>query len=343
MSINKLIVVIKQLPQYLFSRLNPKVGLFLVIFGAAVVALATLGVLFSAQTPTMQGDDAIQALDGLLGHPLPLAGKVIVLDPGHDKHSNVYEDYIEGVAMLSLAQKIKPMLQRAGATVHLTRETGDNLILSQRAAKINIWSLDRLEDIYLEEDIQPDDPVFERINLLKYAMQSVMIAPEQYKSHYLNTPFSHTSGLSQEMEEIFSLQDNEELRDSFLAISLHSNAMEQEYYKDINGADVYYIDNDMGGDFGYYNDYTSIGHVMAFGDILLDEIALTGLKKNSLKTENLLVLRETNAPIVLTENGYHSNDADRALLMNDEFLDRLATAYYDGIIEYFQAIDNGEI
>jgi N-acetylmuramoyl-L-alanine amidase len=48
-----------------------------------------------------------------------------------------------------------------------------------------------------------------------------------------------------------------------------------------------------------------------------------------------MVIRENNLPSTLMENGYHTNDANRALLSDPAFLDALALAYADTIEVYF--------
>jgi hypothetical protein len=74
---------------------------------------------------------------------------------------------------------------------------------------------------------------------------------------------------------------------------------------------------------------------MAFGEIILDHIHKTGIQRFEVKYANFFVLREHNLPAVLVENGHHTNSADRAKLMDDEFLDNLALAYLDAIIAFF--------
>ncbi len=320
-------------PRHMYFMLTAvAIGVFFAVFFVA-------NNIHQNHTPQTAG----QYIDTATKHNMPLDGKVVVLDPGHDMYSNIYDDYIEGVAMLSLAKKIEPLLEAAGAEVYLTRQTGENITLSQRAAIINLLSLNKLEQLKLEQGLSRNDTFFLETDNLKRAMQSIIMLPEQYSSQYMNTPFRHENEVTPEMRDIFELQDNEALRDSFLAISLHTNAMEQDYYRYINGAEVYYVDNSMGYDFAYYENYTAVDNAITFGDIILDNIEEIGMAKNSVKTGNLMVLRETNVPVVLTENGYHSNDGDRALLMSDAFLDRMAQAYYEGILEYFERVESGEI
>ena len=74
--------------------------------------------------------------------------------------------------------------------------------------------------------------------------------------------------------------------------------------------------------------------------MLLDGIASIGIRRNDVTPSGYMVIRENNLPSVLVENGYHTNARDRALLMCDDFMRRLAVVYADTIEEYFSIIRN---
>ncbi len=265
--------------------------------------------------------------------------KIVVLDAGHDQYTNQYEDYIEGVTMLSLAYQIKPLLEEAGITVFLTREDGDFVELSDRAAFTNLLSLEMLEEIKMNEG-NLDDETLEEIEYLKSIMNSIIDNPNEFASNYLNTPFDEENTITDTMQRLFEIQNNETLRNSFLFISLHSDGLEEKYYDYVAGADVYYISNNMPNDFGaYYTEYSSIENNLLFSDILLDDIDEAGMPRSDILEGNFHVLREVNVPAVLVENGYHTNDEDRAKLQDEEFITSLAHAYKDSIIEYFNTIN----
>jgi hypothetical protein len=59
------------------------------------------------------------------------------------------------------------------------------------------------------------------------------------------------------------------------------------------------------------------------------------VRKRGVSVENYFMIREHNVPGILVENGFHTNARDRANLQNDAFLDGLAVAYLDAIVEYF--------
>ncbi len=264
-----------------------------------------------------------------------LFGKTIVLDAGHDDSSNIFGDYIEGVTMLKLAQKIAPLLENEGATVYMTRQNGEYMANEARAAVINIASLETLRIYKTNAGYSENDSIFKQIDEYTDIMRLIIDDPVENGAKYLNSPYDEKNEISQTMVGLFELQDDEMLRQNFIAISLHSNALLIDRYDMVSGAEIYYMDNDMGGNFTYFDEYDSTEYEIKFANIMLDEISNTGMGDNGIYTQNFMVVRETNAPCVLIENGYHTNDNDRALLSNDYYLDKLATAYLVGIIQYF--------
>ncbi len=286
----------------------------------------------------LSSEDSKDSLDVNYDTSLPLYGKVIVLDPGHDQYTNEYEGYIEGVAMFSLAQQIKPLLEAQGATVYLTREDGNFVELWERAAITNSLSLEKLREIKINEGYSENDEVFAEIDYLISVLDTFDGASQDYVSQYLNTPFDENNTISSTMQRIFTLQSDPTLQDSFLFISLHTDGLEQSYYDYVAGADVYYISNNMPDDFGNYYQYTGVENNINFGDILLDDISQTGMPRSDILEGNFHVLREVNIPAVLVENGYHTNDEDRSMLEDPNFITDLSKAYSSAIAEYFNSL-----
>lgn len=60
-----------------------------------------------------------------------------------------------------------------------------------------------------------------------------------------------------------------------------------------------------------------------------------GRRNRGMKMSNLQVLRETNMPAVLTENGFSNDVADTKLLKQDSFITELAIAHAQGIAAFF--------
>lgn len=60
-----------------------------------------------------------------------------------------------------------------------------------------------------------------------------------------------------------------------------------------------------------------------------------GWANRGVKTQNVLVLRETSMPAILTENGFIDNPTDAAKLKDPNFIHALAVAHAKGICDYF--------
>ena len=61
----------------------------------------------------------------------------------------------------------------------------------------------------------------------------------------------------------------------------------------------------------------------------------TSAKNRGVKVANHRVTRGNNAPAILVELGFISNDADRANLINDNYQNKLATGIFNGLMKYF--------
>jgi len=267
-----------------------------------------------------------------------LSGRVIILDPGHGVGStNIYAGYNEQVAMLRLALKIKPLLESRGATVRMTRPTGANVLLSVRCAMINIWALEAVKEARLRDANGGANAIAE-IDRLISAMRSIVNNPGTNARIYMNSPFSSTRRIHSDMKKIFELQAGPEVGARFLAISLHSNATGTPINTSVNGADVFYISNSHPNTSNYYTGYSYEAQSRRFGHCLLGQIGTTGMRQRSVRSANYFLLREHNVPGVLAENGFHTNAGDRARLMDDRFLDKLAYAYLEAVTEYFDRI-----
>jgi len=289
-----------------------------------------------------------------------LSGRVIILDPGHGIGStNVFRGYDEQVAMLDLALRIKPLLEARGATVLMTRPTGANVTLPARTAMINIWALEALlaEQLRLslehERNISespeqkvsflqrmsenlkyPDADVYEILSLID-VMQSIIDNPRENATIFTNTPFDPERTIHPYLQRIFELQDNPLIADNFLVISLHSNATARPINTSVHGAMVFHISTSHPNTRTYFSGFSHEARSRNFAITLLEHIEQTGFHNLGPRRGNFFILREHNVPAVLAENGFHTNDADRARLMNPQFMERLAIAYVEAITEYF--------
>jgi len=239
--------------------------------------------------------------------------------------------------MLILSLKIKPLLEEHGATVYLTRPTYRFVPLSTRTALANIWSLEALKISTGQQQIDEELLINEmaEIDRLIGVMRSVIENPREYADVYFNTPFSPTKPMHPDLKRIFELQSNPIIGESFLFISLHSNATPLPTDRSVHGADVYHVSNQHRRLSRYYSNYSFVDDSARFGRILLDHIHDVGIQRRTVAHANFFVVREQNLPAVLVENGHHTNLRDRANLMNDLFQDNLALAYLNAIIIYF--------
>jgi N-acetylmuramoyl-L-alanine amidase len=267
-------------------------------------------------------------------HSGSLAGKIIILDPGHGTiGSPGAAGYNEAVAMLDFARRMKPILEEQGATVVLTRNSETNILLSVRCAQINILAMETVRDTLTDEN------AIAEINRLIPVMQSIINNPGTNGNYYMNVdPFNASRRIHPDLQRIFEITNVPVIRDNFLVISLHSNAVGPGGSTSIRGAEVYYIDPSARVNTRtYYPGFSFTAQSRTFGDILLNHINNAGIPRraNGLRAENYAIIREINVPAVLAENGFHTNPADRELLMNPSFMYHLAHAYRNAILEYF--------
>jgi len=280
---------------------------------------------------------------------LPLQGRVIILDAGHGAGAdNIFAGYSEQRRMLFLARRIQAELEARGATVLLTREGDANVSLPVRAALTNKWSLQALREArvtelsyspyseHLRDEIHEIDRLLEMIGRIIYDA-------ETYAPIYTNTPFcAYYATIHPEWRRVLELQNDPLIRYNFLKISLHSNATAGPVIDtSVHGADVFMSTNNNPRNRNYFANYSHTDVVHLFSDMLLDGINSVGIQRREIIPHHWFVIRETNVPAVLVENGFHTNARDRTNLMNDAFMARLALVYAQTIEDYFKAINAG--
>jgi len=105
-----------------------------------------------------------------------------------------------------------------------------------------------------------------------------------------------------------------------IAVSIHQNSYEEEYVK---GAQVFY-------------------HIKSPEGKLLAEIIQKQLKASiddgnhrvAKSNSNYYMLKKTECPLVIVECGYMTNYKEAALLIDDQYQDKLAWAIHLGIMQY---------
>ena len=302
------------------------------------IALALVFIFLSA--PAL-----VIASDGCLG------GRVIILDAGHGRGSGgAYEGYVEAVRMFFLAQQIQNELERRGATVHMTRTSSIDVYITLRPTLSNRWSIEALRRDRLARLNLEDISEYERhrltvevheLDFLLDVLNRILADHRSYAPIYMNYPWDSTlsTAIHPTWRRIFEFQDDPLIRYNWLFISLHSNATGTPINHERNGADVFYSANYNLRNAYYFANYSHQDISRLFGDMLLDNIVPLGINRNNVTPNHFLVIRETNLPAVLVENGFHTNEIDRALLQNDAFMRRLAVVYADTIEAYFAAIN----
>jgi len=263
----------------------------------------------------------------------PLPGKVIFLDPGHGTvGSPGYAGYNEAVAMLGLARRIRTLLEQTNATVIMTRNNEVNVPIATRCAMINIHSLETVKSTRT-------NPIeIAEIDRLIGIMKDVIDNPIELGPIYMNLdPFRANTPIHPDLQRIFEYQNDPVIRDNYLVISLHSNATGTGA-TNVRGAEVYYISPfEVANTRQYYPGFSFTAQGRNFADILLNHIQNAGIPRraNGLRAANYAMIREINVPAVLTENGFHTNAQDRALLSSSVFMDNLAIEYLNAITRYF--------
>ena len=289
--------------------------------------------------------------------------RVVILDPGHGTAGSPgYGSYNEAVAMLGLANRIRPLLEAQGVTVHMTRTGEANVPLPVRAAKINIWGLEAVREarqLELGGRSLPDvgavanrrqggrnvlsgggvEAEIAEIDRLIGIMQNIVRDYERYAPVYFNFPYdqTHQRRIHSDLRRLFEIKDSPVIAERFLMISLHSDASSNS---DTNGATAYHVYNGhtYAGQ-AYFRGYSHGPLSAQFGRQLLDGIAGIGIRSRGTRPAMFMVLREINMPAVLMENGFHTNAGDRALLSSSSFMDRLARVYADTVAAHFRAIE----
>lgn len=258
---------------------------------------------------------------------------IVILDAGHGDNYNVYAGYDEGKRMLELAELLKPLLEDAGATVYMTRTTSENPDLATRSAYANILSLEFLLD--LQKENGADDVEIAEIESLLDMLYLVKDAPETYAPIYTNTPYDYSQNtiIHPQLERVFELQDNEEIANRFLFLSLHTNATPFPINNGASGVEAYYIDTQK----AYYQGYSYAEESLYFANMILTDLEDLGFNRLEPVKDDMHVNREMNLPSVLVENGFHTNAYDRAKLQDDAVLEDMAEIYKEAIIKYFSS------
>lgn len=106
---------------------------------------------------------------------------------------------------------------------------------------------------------------------------------------------------------------------SQILVSVHGNAFGTQWTSP-SGIETYYYCKSTKGEF--------------IADVFQNRLAMTtGWKDRGVKSANFYILKHTNMPAVLTENGFFTNKEECKKMMTDEWCDKIARAHFDAIME----------
>ena len=105
-----------------------------------------------------------------------------------------------------------------------------------------------------------------------------------------------------------------------ITVSIHQNSYPEEY---VHGAQVFYYDGSRDG--------------QLLAELLQGQVTETLDPENHRQiqaTDSYYLLKKTDVPIVIVECGFLSNQAEAALLGQEDYQDRVAWAIHMGILQY---------
>lgn len=311
--------------------------------------------------------DTLPPQGGFVPPPPPdnqeLAGKVIILDPGHGYDSvtgSLYggrmsdengRSYAEADRVLEFALQTKDLLEEHGATVILTRHdrymTGNYTRVSL-SSKVALEALREKDLLVLSQvtDEQERKTLESRISDYTYLI-SIMdeiisqYVPGRYADDgvlaqlFYFTPYTNIPRvIHPDTKRMFEYEKDSRL-DNMVFISLHTNASASSQAGQNRGLLVYCVDNNFNPT--YYDGYQSENSIR-LGLLLNDYVsAQTGLDKrrDSVQINDFFMLRENNLPSVLLEIGYHDNSDDLAIISDAQTPQRVANGILLALKDYF--------
>lgn len=111
-------------------------------------------------------------------------------------------------------------------------------------------------------------------------------------------------------------------------ISIHCNALDND--NKTNGVQVLYYPNEKSDSADNDQDSESLAQIM-----LDDILANTGaVNKGIVERKNLIVLNQANVPAILIECGFLSSKKESALLITDEYQNKIVNGIVNGLEKY---------
>jgi len=286
--------------------------------------------------------------------PLPLIGKIIILDAGHGGYDSgcVFPEkdpvYLEKDYNLKIVLETKSVLEALGAEVYLTRSDDTFVSMYSRAAQAHLLCLDYAKEqgiVSVPESLEESmrDELSETIRINSVDLSGGCMGPMV------------GSGFSEDMIQMLEFEYD---IDDILFLSVHNNWNSDT---ELHGTSVYYVTNDsviesedrlIEEDPYYQNpDYTVREHYLGrswkrnadLAQIMYDSITASAIELISndprqTVAANFAVLREHGLASVLLELTFVSNENDRRLLDSDSVIQKMAVGIADGCVNYFDSL-----
>lgn len=260
--------------------------------------------------------------------PKPLAGKTVIVDPGHGGFDpgaisgNVSEETIN----LSVSLKLKSLLEQSGASVVMTRSDDTFVDLYNRPAIAHKQ--------FLLSRKQSGDTTIPNLDYKLQLVQQVL--DNRYTSSSTREDFGiyklQNGLINNELKE---LMDAEKTEKNIIFISIHSNSSS---LTTTSGPQVYYVDSTTTSYYKGYND----AERQDLSNKLFNSIKPVLNSTNTaarVDNENYAVIREQNLPSALIEMGFMTNATDLNSLTNDSTQTNIAKAINTGIMQFFSEIN----
>lgn len=144
---------------------------------------------------------------------------------------------------------------------------------------------------------------------------------------------SRSNRIKADLEKTFKWQ--EELKDSFMFVSIHANAT-ADGSATANGTEVYYVGSGTNNADTYFGAYDTAARAR-LASLLLSEVSsgVGTAKRYTSQVESYCVLREQNLVSALVEVGFLSNPGDRSKITNPVYQQKAADAIVRGIMAYY--------
>lgn len=280
-----------------------------------------------------------------------LSGYVIILDAGHGGRDTgavfPFADptYHECDFNLRIAEQVRDELISRGAEVYMLRTDNAWVSLYGRIAMTHLICL----DIATREGKLPFSS--ERAAELRATLEET-VAINEDDIDLGGMGLMVGSGVGEDLQDLFEMEYQ---LDQVIFLSIHLNSSEK---RTLHGTQLYYVTDESviesehnqmktNADFkhadfpireDYYGRHNADNELLAccIYDNIVGNISELQTNAHPVNADNYAVLREHGLTGALIEVAYLSDDQDRALLEEDENLDRIAISIGDGVVVYFE-------